>query len=387
MKKLVLYIFMLVSVSLAADLNFAKELYEDELYEEAISEFRKIIDTKPTSDEAQTALFFIGDSFIQLEQYSQAETIFNRFIEAYPSYKKRDEVLYNLASSQYEQQKYEKALQNYERLIHEFPLSSHTKNSLVKNLQCYYFIGKYNQLILKSKEYEKNYPETKKVSDFLFWRAKAYLANNMQKEAKNTLSLIEENYPNSNARWQALGLRIVILEQEEGKDAAIESLSEALKQNIPRFYEEELRYKLVKLYLQQENYNLALHELKALIEKFNMSAKMPEYIADFTYTQLKLKKYADIIAEYQGNLKYFKNSKLQPQYGYYVGKAYYQMSNYQQAQELVSKYKALAKPKLKTDLSYLEAVIWEETNKLTNAIELYQQLLRQNAEKSQDILM
>lgn len=388
MKKLViLYILLVMFLALNANMDFARELYEDQLYEEAIAEFRKVVTENPTSQEAQRASFLIADSYLKLEQYPQAETALLKFQEAYPSYKNRDKLLFQLAIAQFQQQKYQIALQNYTTLIQDYPLSDYTKKALVNLLQCYFNLENYNQLILKSEDFQENYPYHSDMAQILYWRAKAYLANNMENEAKTLLNKIEKEYSHSNARWQAFELRMDILQKEQGSDTVITKLSENLQNNIPRLFEEKLRFKLVQLYLEDNNYNLAANELQNLIEKFNSSAKMPEYICKLTLANLKLKRYEQITDSYRDNLKYFQNSDLKQRYLFYVAQAFYKKNNFTEAEAIIAENKSEAPNGLKNDFVFLQAKIWEATNRLNKAVQQYQNLLQQNSKDTEEILM
>jgi tetratricopeptide (TPR) repeat protein len=177
-----------------------------------------------------------------------------------------------------------------------------------------------------------------------------------------------------------------ILEEKEGTEAVITLLSNNLQEQIPRLFEEKLRYKLAKLYLEAKNYNLAANELQEIIQKFNSSTNMAEYITKYNFANLKLKRYETIITDYQTNLKYFNENKQKQLYSLYVAKAYFKNNNYDEAEKIIEKNIEITTT-LAASYRFLQAEIWETTNRLRQAVEQYQELLRQNSSRTQEILM
>ena len=80
-----LLILLLITANLFGDFQFAKELYDDGLYDEAIKEFQKVVSDYPTSKEAEESLFYIGKSYREQGRYGLAEKNINQIWQGYPN--------------------------------------------------------------------------------------------------------------------------------------------------------------------------------------------------------------------------------------------------------------------------------------------------------------
>ena len=335
MKGFILFIVVFIAFNLCADIRFAKDLFEDGLYEEAIIEFEKIIAASPTSDEAQEAIFYIGESYREREQFARAEITYKRLLDGYPTSFFRDKTLYYLALVQFKQKKLWKAADNFGILIEKYPLSQYAKQSLSFYVQCFYELGEYNKVIVKGRKITRDYKEYHNIPEIYFWMAKAYFANNIPFEGRKTLDKIITEYPDHNARWKALELEIDLIEKDKGEKAAAEELSKRLDEDISRIYEEKLRLKLATYFISLGEFEQAYIELNELIEKFGSSANLDKYIILFSECQLKLGKYNEIINNFIEFKKVFKESSLRAEYNLYLALAYFHLKDYSKSNNIV----------------------------------------------------
>ena len=88
MKRIVFFLIMFNILSLNADINFAKKLFNDGLIEESRNEFEKIINESPASSEAAEANYYIAMGYIQQKDFKTAVSYFNKILTGYKNYNK-----------------------------------------------------------------------------------------------------------------------------------------------------------------------------------------------------------------------------------------------------------------------------------------------------------
>lgn len=387
MKIIILLLMVFITMNLIANLDFGKDLFDDELYEEAINEFEKIIAESPTSNEAQEAIFYIGESYRERKQFARAENSYRKLIEGYPGNTFRDKVLHFLMLVQYEQAKYEEAIKICEQMLNKYPLSKFTQSSLSLYLQSIYNIGEYNRVIVKGRKIVKNYEDYTNIPDVQLIMAKAFFTANIPEEGRKTLNKIISEYPDHDARWQAVELEIELLENSEGIVKAAEELAQKITEDVPRHFEESLRLKLAEYYHELKKYDLAYLELEKLINKFDSSEDLDKYIIFYSSCQLKLNKFSEVIDDHFNFRKVFRESPLKAEYLLNLARAHFMLNDPEKAREIIEDARAATtKDTNLFECDKLSADILLKNGQLTNAIESYKKLLYSPFARTDELL-
>ncbi|MBN1326827.1 MAG: tetratricopeptide repeat protein [Candidatus Cloacimonetes bacterium] len=377
MKNIIVILLISLAVNLVAEFQFAKELFEDGLYEEAINEFERIVISSPTSKEAEHAIFFIGESYRLLKMPAQAEKQFQRLWDGYPHYSARDKVLFSLAQAQLEQSKSELAIRNFTKLLTEFPATEYANKALEPMIKSIYDLQQYNQVIIEGRKFLQNYPSNDQLPYVMLFMAKAYFKNNIPDQGRKILSEINQNYPEHEARWSALQLEIDLLQRERGDSAAAELLSERLQQKLPRKFEEPLKFQLCNLYLSLQDYDKALMEITSLADKFTSSSSLDQYLTIQAYCRLKLGQYEKIIETSTSTGKIFRESTMKGEYGLYTAQAQYYLGEYSAATENLT---LLLEETLLDSIYYqiqlLQGDILNASGKYRQAIDRYRNIMK-----------
>jgi len=388
MRRVLILTFFLLTVTLSADLSFGKDLFNDRLYEEAIVEFEKVVADAPTSDAAQEAIFLIGKSYEARKLFGRSENSFIKLIEGFPGLSFKDEVLHNLAVVQFDQQKYNKTIETCELLLNRYPLSEWTRASLALYLESFYELGEYNQIIIKAKKFERNYEKDKNIPDVLLILARAYFADNIPEEGRSTLKKITAEFGNFNAAWKAVELEAELEEQSSGIAKASELLAAKLTEDVPRTFEEPLRYKLAEYYRSLNRYDLAYNELKKLIDKFDSSADLDKYILFYSNCQLHLNKADELVKDRTNFNKVFRESSLKSDYLLNISKAYLLMSETSKAKAQIDDARKATndlQTLYKCDRLYADILLNE--GKIAMALDSYKLLLNSSFADQNDLLM
>ncbi len=370
-----------------ADFRFGQDLFNDGLYEEAVAEFERVIAFSPTSPEARQALFLIGESYRKQKDFSRAEDAYMRLWEGYPVSSFKDKTLYSLALVQFQQKKYRAAGEHFAELITAYPLSEYVGDALIYSVQAYYFDGDYNQVIIASRKYIKNYSENAAIPEVLFWKAKACFANNMPAEGRKTLDTIISNYPTAPAQWRAFEFQMELLKNEEGIQAAVDKLVIRLQDKVPRAFEERLRSKLIGYYMQQGKYREANIELTKLISKFNNSANLDRYIIDKCTCDIEMGLYDDVLAMQETYRVVFKESPLKDLFTYYYAAAQFHLERYEEArQQLDAIIESSTQDSVTYISTFLSGAIKEKQGRQKDAIDLYKSLLNKPYSRNEELL-
>ena len=384
-----LIIIILIPLALfCASYQFALELYQDGLYEEAIVEFQKVIDEYPTSEEAETSLFYIGESYRTQGNWAKAESSYARLMRAYPGTDKPDRYQYYLALMQYKQAKYQEAVTQFEDLIENYPNSQYSKLALVDYVNCYYLLNDYRSTILQGERLVRNYSENEQVPELLLLVAKASFADNNADKGRQIMKQIASDYPQSDARWQMIELQMDILEKEKGILAEIIELEKILQETVPRQYEKHLRQRLVNDYLETKNYQAAMQNLEEMVEKYNNADDLDELILQYLDTALQLKQYVKVTDNRQRFDKVLRESELKGKYELAIGWGYFSAGNKEESQKIVDKLLSEENTgELLSETRYLAGKIAEKKGRYKEAIGYWQKILPSNPENAAQILL
>ncbi len=325
------------SYGLQADIDFAIELFNDGLYEEAILEMEKVIIESPVSLQAEKAVFHIAESYRLLENYSQAESYYRRLWDGYPDNAYKDKALFYLGFSRFQMSRFELAAKNFTILIEEYPGTDIVANALIYLLDSYYQIADYNQVIISGRKLIKDYENYDQIPELLLLMAKAYFANNIPEEGNKILRKIMSEYPDHNVSWEALELKIDMIRDDEDPKAAAQFLSGKLKESLPRLFEEPLRLKLLNLYLELEDYKSALDQAEILTEKFNNSDQISRYLTFKARCFIHLERFQELISEGDLYNKEIDNSGFKKLYEFYTAQAFYSLDQRDKAREITSR--------------------------------------------------
>jgi tetratricopeptide (TPR) repeat protein len=371
-----------------ASFEFARGLYDDGLYEEAIMEFEKVVAESPTSSEAQHALLLIGNSYTNRENYEQAELAYARLWDGYPSGIYASRALYNLAESQFLQAKYKRAVDNFLLLLERFPRSEQATSALEYIVRSYYELEDYNQVIISGKRLVRDYQNAGTLPDVLLWMAKAYFANNIPSDGKATLNTIISEHQGSNAYWQAIELQIEQQKQDDGIEAAISTLEEILAKQVPRQFEERLSYLLVQFYLETGVYTEALQRLRMMVQKFDHSEDLDEYLTLLKRCEIEIGFYEEVTSDLEKYARVMQDSPWHDEYYYYVALAWFRLGSYDESQQLIENLLEQTEDnELRFEGRMLLAQIKEERNLLRAAITDYQALIGSPYARDEELLL
>ena len=186
-------------------------------YEEARTNFRRIVERHPDSSFAPRARFLMGESSYREGEFDKAIKEFEAFMSFYPRHMIADLVQYRLAMSYYDQMKSveqdqaltARALDHFKRLVKEYPESRYAPDGLAridicrgrlaqKELWVANFYWNQGNLIAVRQRLLvilKDYPRTLVVPETLFLLAEVNAREGLAEDATKTFRRLAEEYP------------------------------------------------------------------------------------------------------------------------------------------------------------------------------------------------
>ena len=222
--------------------KIAKITFDQQNYELARKQFLEIKKLFPLSNEAiQSEIMIAFISYIQMD-YDNAILNFKKIINRYPSHKDLDYVYYMIAISNYEQLQNESldgyfnnlALEAFDQVIKRFPESKYAKDSRQKIIlvnsniaakhmeigRFYLNNKKYIAALNRFKIVIDEFSITKFTPEALHRMVEAYYEMGMYEESYNTAALLGYNYPDS--KWYKLSYNLV--EQIDGEETFLKKI-------------------------------------------------------------------------------------------------------------------------------------------------------------------
>ena len=207
----------------------AKQLLDNENYEEALVAFKSIEKKYPLSNwSLKSKIMIVFINYLKME-YSTAELDIDRFINKYPDYKDIDYAYYLKALINYEQIRNpsldatftNKSLENFEELIRRFPESKYAEDGrqkviLIKTILAgkdmhiaFYYLQneKYLAALNRYIKVIDNYEPNRYTPEALHRIVEIYYILGMIEDSKKIAAILGYNYPEST--WYERAFNIV----------------------------------------------------------------------------------------------------------------------------------------------------------------------------------
>lgn len=165
-KRVIVAILFLITVLSAqvgesSDLSYGMRLYEDKIYDIAISQFKLFLERHPRSLSAPQAMYYMGRSYEVLKDYENARKNYQQLILSYPTSEFTERAIIDVAEIYKSTGEPEKAARYHLQLKSYFPNSSAVPENVYKAIKIFYDLKNYKEAednhALLSRSYPKSY--------------------------------------------------------------------------------------------------------------------------------------------------------------------------------------------------------------------------------------
>lgn len=204
----------------------AEESFNDERYLIAIEKYRDIKNRFPYSNRAVDSELRIADAYYEQENFLEAESAYEIFRELHPTHPKSDYVQYKIAMSLYNQipgnsardlSAAYKTIEAFQTLLDKYPSSSHAEKAKEYILEARRKLAEHENYVadfyFRRKHYlSASYRYAALLQDFpslgydeeaLFRLGMSYLHTRMFSNARDALTRLIKQYPESGNRSEA----------------------------------------------------------------------------------------------------------------------------------------------------------------------------------------
>jgi outer membrane protein assembly factor BamD len=208
------------NLSPAERLTYAQELYNDEDYLEAITEFQNIVLQYPGNAVVDDAQYYLGMTRYKRGEYILSAFEFSKLIKTMPASELVPEAQYMLAQSYYElspvyslDQTYtRKAIEEFQAFIDFFPANDRVAEAEKKindlntklaekefsNAVIYHKMEYYNAALIYYNNVSELYHDTRFAPTALYNRIKLLIQRNRTRDAVTDIDKFLQRYPDSN---------------------------------------------------------------------------------------------------------------------------------------------------------------------------------------------
>ncbi|MBN2857152.1 MAG: tetratricopeptide repeat protein [Candidatus Delongbacteria bacterium] len=161
----------------SANLTYGMKLYDDKIYDVAITQFRSFLEQYPTSISAPLVQYSLAESYLMLG----------------------DE---------------QNALRNYQKLILDYPRSEHSEQAIIKTAELFERSGDKEKAARYYLQLKNYFPKSNRIPETYYKAALLFRESGMNDQAKDNIALLRKSYPSNNFTNSALVILARIYEEE-----------------------------------------------------------------------------------------------------------------------------------------------------------------------------
>ena len=142
----------------SSDLAYGIKLYNDKIYDVAITQFKSFLEDHPNSISAPQAQFFLAEAYILLNDT-------------------------------------ELALKNYQKLVLNYPKSDYCEKSLIKTAEIHFDNKNFDKAARYYLQVKNYFPRSINIPENSYKAISIFFNQNLFDEAKENIALLNRNYP------------------------------------------------------------------------------------------------------------------------------------------------------------------------------------------------
>jgi TolA-binding protein len=260
-------LFLIPSVSCSqdtqenAEFKLAINLYNDKMYDLAVEQLKRFVDSYPSTQQGIQARFYLGLTQMALKKYADARVTFQNFALSYPENPQAPDAWWNVAQSYVEMKNYPEAASAFERLRVFNPKSKRAPEALLQSAVYFRLAGATDKVKQILRTLTQEYPTSDVIPEARLQLAQTYLDEGTLDQAQTELKRIIGRAIDATFKAKALLLAGNIYQQQERPEEA-----------------EKTYHEIIQSYASTSSVPEASYQLGILQQEFG---KYLESIADF----------------------------------------------------------------------------------------------------------
>ena len=313
-------------------------------FENALSLYTNII---PRTEDADQKMYFENQQMICLINLGRFKT-YNAKLDAYrKTYKKHPQLQQNLARFVFEQGKY------------------------------YYKHKKFDPAIKKFERVTKKYKTTDLVDDATYYLGLTYSTLNKTEKAQELLSRFIERYPRSSLLSNVYITLGGLYYRAEKREMSVEAFKKAVENAQDAETRKIALSNLIKTYQDLGLWDGILTQARAYVRAFPNAKDVIDKKILIGSALINLNRYTEAV-DYLKKVKLEANSEAEPEIQFYIGEAYFNAGQYENAIREFVKIPLLSRQtKLQWEASalYFSGQSYEKMGRIDDAIRMYQEII------------
>jgi len=316
---------------LQATYKLSKSYFRIKDYSKTVEVCKEFLEKYPQyqGPEIEEIYFWLGQSYLGLEQYQEAEETFARLSSLYPDFTLIKEVEYLRSLSLFKSERYQEAIVRLEELMAAEGEGSSKDEAHYLLARCWLNLGEYDKAIKKLEDLKYDKTDDYLLERIIFDLGLAYSRQGNKEKAVLEFQEFIEKYPQSeliNSAHFELGKDLYSLKKYK---LAIAELKE-----VPTAEALYLSGKAAKELGDREVEISILRELREKFPESKYSQEAYFKLGNYYYNQ---KQYKEAIDEFMKLSQYFPHSSLLVEGYYWMGWSYFKLQEYQKASEYFKK--------------------------------------------------
>ena len=219
----------------------AVELYTQQAYRLAATEFEKFLNDFPNDKRRPMAIIYWGESHWVEKKYTKALGIFKSFLNDFPTHERHDRALFRTANCYIELKDYANAVKPLEQFVNVSNKEKWLSYAYYWLAECNYKQSRLDQAVNWYEKVVDKFPESAYTTHALYNSASVYRQQGKQAKAVDPLKKLVKDFPKSelvpNAHWllgecyldlkrlpEATASYITVIEKHPSSDVFVDSL-------------------------------------------------------------------------------------------------------------------------------------------------------------------
>ena len=259
----------------------------------------RLVQSAEEDRDKEKAFYLLGWIAYKGEQFDEAIGQFRQILESYPLSSYRDESQYWIAWSFFRKRNFQESIEEFQSLILRYPESSYVSSALLKVGDAYYNLKQYVPAMQSYSRLIKEFPKSKEAPEADFGTFLSFYQDKKYEAFVSQGEVFLKKYPSHALASQVLIQLGEYYEQHRMRDKAIRAYRELIQLGSHREGVDEAQYRVALLFKQERRWNEAMEEMEKFLKQNPQSRLFVEGQVEMGDLCLLLKDYPRALERYE----------------------------------------------------------------------------------------